>query len=234
VELTEDSFRALARSSPWRWSTLHLTRHSTWGVEGSPVEAWVRRPGWMRVRVDGRDHVVVEEPASGTVVTSVGPDSEGPVELPPPAEPVFRPDGLVARRPEDHFLHGRDDPMWQDYTWVAMLDPAELADGTRVADLSAGVRGGREVWRARVWAEEGYEPRCGCCPLLWSEVSELAEQEAGGPTYRENHPDVTYPDGFRVALDVQTGVLVELYPVGGDQPDDVIEVDIHAVDQPVG
>jgi len=210
VDLTEDSFRALARSSPWRWSSLHFTRHG----EGSPVEAWVRRPGLMRVRVDGREHLVRDERRE-------------------PADPVLRPDGLVAERPEAHFLHGEDDPMWQDYTWVAMLDPAELSDGTRVAELRAGVRGGREVWRARVWAGQGYEPRCGCCPLLWSEISEVAEQADGGPTWRERHPDVVYPDGFEVALDVETGVLVELYPVGGDRPDHVIEVDIHTVDGPV-
>ena len=86
------------------------------------------------------------------------------------------------------------------------------------------------MWRARVWAEDGYEPRYGCCPLLWSAISERDEAEAGGPTWVETHPDVVYPDGFRVALDVQTGVLVELYSVGGDQPDDIIEVEIHEVD----
>lgn len=230
MDLTEDSFRALARSSPWRWTTLHFTRTGA----GTPVEAWVRRPGWMRVRVDGRDEVIVEDPGSSSVMISVSLDGPAPEDDPPlRTYPVLRPDGLVAERPEAHFLHGQDDPMWQDYTWVAMLDPAELSDHTRVADLRTGVRGGREAWRARVWADQAYEPRCGCCPLLWSEISELAEQAAGGPTWRERHPDVVYPDGYEVALDVQTGVLVELHPIGGDQPDDVIEVDIHSVDEPV-
>ncbi len=230
MDLTEDSFRALAQSSPWRWSTLHFTRRG----EGSPVEAWIRRPAWMRVRVDGHEEVIDLQPGATSVVMSVSlggplPDDEQSV----PKEPVLRPDGLVVERPEDHFLHGQDDPMWQDYTWVAMLDPAELSDGTRVTDLAVGDRGGREVWRARVWADQGYEPRCGCCPLLWSEISELAEAAGGGPTWRERHPDVVYPDGFEVGLDVQTGVLVELYPIGGDRPDHVIEVDIHQVDVPV-
>ena len=233
MDLTEDSFRALAQSSPWRWSTMHLTRHNSRDRAGSPVEAWIRRPGWMRVRHEGRDAVIEDRPGNAVVISASTGEPVPEDTPPPPQEPVLRPDGLVAQRPEDHFLHGQDDPMWQDYTWVAMLDPAELSAGTRVADLRAGTRGGREVWRARVWADRGYEPRCGCCPLLWSEVSELAEQAAGGPTYREGHPHVVYPDGFEVALDVQTGVLVELHPIGGDQPDDVIEVDIHAVDQPV-
>lgn len=54
-----DSFRALARSSPWRWRTLHLrARSSGW----ADVEAHVRRPDglerpWLEVdvlAVDGR------------------------------------------------------------------------------------------------------------------------------------------------------------------------------------
>jgi hypothetical protein len=41
VERTEDSFRALARSSPWRWTTLHFAHRAGFGE----VEAWVKRPG---------------------------------------------------------------------------------------------------------------------------------------------------------------------------------------------
>jgi hypothetical protein len=212
VDPTEEAFRALAGSSPWRWSTLHFTRRG----EGSPVEAWVRRPGWMRVRVDGHDELIADEPGSSTAtawaVSTGGPAPDD--EAPPALESVFRP----------------DDPMYQDYTWVAMLDPFELSHHTRIANLAEGSRGGRDVWRARVWAEDGYEPRCGCCPLLWSEISERDEASNGGPTWREGHPEVVYADGFDVALDVQTGVLVELRPRGGDRPDDTIDVDIHAVD----
>jgi hypothetical protein len=233
MQLTEDAFRALARSSPWRWSTLHFTRRGG----GDEVEAWVRRPGWMRVRVAGRpDEVVEDELGAGTVFVALGEGAQDftPPEVLAPQEvsPALRPDGLVAVRP-DEVLIQYDDPMYRDYTWVAMLDPVELSHHTRIAELSSGRRGTREVWRSRVWADEGYEPRCGCCALLWSAISERDEAAIGGPTWAADHPDVTYPDGFRVALDVQTGVLVELVPVGGDRPDDTIEVDIHAVDASV-
>jgi hypothetical protein len=229
VQLTEDSFRALARSSPWRWRTLHFTRRG----EDEPVEAWVRRPGWMRVRTQGRrDEVIVHEPGGSTTVIFASTDGT-PQPVEPPTEPEFRADGLVERRPDPWDLATPEDPMYNDYTWVAMLDPLELSHHTRIAGLTEGLRGDRAVWRARVWAAEGYEPRCGCCALLWSEISERDEAANGGPAWRERHPDVVYPDGFDVALDVQTGVLVELLPIGGDQPDDRIEVDIHAVDQPV-
>ena len=44
--------------------------------------------------------------------------------------PMRRPDGLVARRPDDWTgPHRFDDPMLSNYRWVAMLHPFELADG---------------------------------------------------------------------------------------------------------
>ena len=39
-----DDFRALARSSPWRFGTLHFT-HRADGED--PVEAWLTRPGHL-------------------------------------------------------------------------------------------------------------------------------------------------------------------------------------------
>ncbi len=126
--------------------------------------------------------------------------------------------------------------MYDDYQWVAMLDPVELSHHVTVADVEAGERLGRPVWRARVWAAPGYEPRCGCCALLWSEISEVDEQVIGGPTVRAEKPDVVYPDGWHVALDVGTGVVVELRPAGpahADHADRWFEVDVLAVDDGV-
>jgi hypothetical protein len=54
------AFRALARSSPERWTTLRLTeRRRHGGTWADPVRAWLRRPDLLRV-VDaaGRAHVV--------------------------------------------------------------------------------------------------------------------------------------------------------------------------------
>ncbi|MGY1722005.1 hypothetical protein [Blastococcus sp. SYSU DS0533] len=75
-----DAFAALARSSPWPWSTTGASRSPT---------------------------------------------------------PELRPDGLIAARPEDPLL-GYDDPMHEDYHWVAMLDPAELP--TRARGLPPATR----------------------------------------------------------------------------------------------
>lgn len=235
MDLTEDSFRALARSSPWRWRTLHLTH--TGGRSGR-VEAWIRRPGEMVVD-DGRGTRVDREtdPTAGWAALSFA--APGLAPTPPPAPrrwalevtPELRPDGLVAVRPDDGSL-AYDDPMYESYTWVAMLDPVELSAGTALDDLAAGDRDGRATWWATAVAEEEYEPRCGCCPLLWGAVSERHEAADGGPTYAEHHPDPAYPDAWRVGLDVQTGVLVSLAPLGydGDRTDLGLELRLRAVD----
>ena len=126
---TADSFSALARSSPWRWSTLPFTVRR--GVEWNrpdPVRAWLRRPDQLRVEtLDGALLQIVREPPLQIgVLTSDGGFPRGlpwPVEAEPP---VLRRDGLVDVRPA---MVSADAPMYQDYRWVAMLDPVELADG---------------------------------------------------------------------------------------------------------
>lgn len=236
-----DSYRALAHSSPWRWRTLHftrhLTRHPTRHTDLGEVEAWVRRPGELLVRRDGDpDEYVSGAPYTisraafrstpqGVVAVDPGPDLE--VEQ----EPVFRPDGLVAERPADwHLEHG--DPMWHDYTWTAMLDPDELSHHVEVDDVRAGQRHGREVWWARLRPVDGYEPRCGCCPLLWSEVAAVGEY-GDDPARLARFAAEGYPDAYDVALDVQTGVLVALEPVGAVESDRGFTVEIHAADADV-
>jgi hypothetical protein len=56
VELDVDSFRALARSGPWRWTSVHLRHREHWLGE---VEAWIRRPDWTLVRRAGEPDQVV-------------------------------------------------------------------------------------------------------------------------------------------------------------------------------
>jgi hypothetical protein len=221
VDLTEDSFRALARSSPWRWSTLHFTHKD----DGGEVEAWVRRPGRLRVRAPGRpDTFESGVPYSQTTVWA----SDDPNVVPPPepehrtpqdASPLLRPDGLVAERPSDWDID-YDDPMYQNFIWVEMLDPVELSHHVAVSDLRVDEVAGRPVWRALLRAEEGYEPRCGgnCCELLYSDVSRRCESEDPAEWY-EAPPPGTYPDVYDVALDVQTGIVVQLTPVGGRRDD---------------
>jgi hypothetical protein len=229
VEQTVETFRALARSSPWRWRTLHFTRYGDLG----PAEAWLRRPGELVVRLpDGSEEYLAGAPytvsraMTSTPADALPVDASADVERDP--QPIFRPDGLVAERPADHHLeHG--DPMWQNYTWTAMLDPDELSHDVAVEHLRTGELHGRDVWWARLRALEGYDPRCGCCPLLWSEVAARAEY-ADEPDRLEQFAARGYPDAHDVALDVQTGVVVALEPVGRDPHGAAFTVEIHAVD----
>ena len=104
---TADDFRALARSSPWRFTTVHFThrrqRDAGSTPDGEPVEAWLdRRLGRVVVRSSGGVEVA-EGPPYGAAVSLVtcDDDAEGAVPSPPSPEPevALRPDGLVARRP---------------------------------------------------------------------------------------------------------------------------------------
>jgi len=238
-DLSVDAFRALARSSPWRWRTLHFRHRSG----GSGVEAWIRRPGEMLVVTDeGRRerHTGEPTPAYSSVLVAAS-DTGEPIdlarlqaELTAAQAPTYRPDGLVAERPGwpgDH-----EDPMYRDYQWVAMLDPHELAHSVEMTRLREDTLHGRRVWRADLRALPGYDPRCGsnCCELLWSEASWYAD--FGGlddPDF--DAPPVpagtVFPDHYDVALDVQTGVVVLLRPVGETSSDDrgfeneILEVD---------
>ncbi|MVA75284.1 hypothetical protein GC722_04460 [Auraticoccus sp. F435] len=231
MDPTPDAFRALARSSPWRFRTLHLTHRDA----GHAVEAWLRRPGDLLVR-DGDRLVRTQGPpqsvsgfrldtGTGRVVPLDDPSPLWPQDVDPP----LRPDGLVAERPD-----GPDygDPMHQNYRWVASLDPVELSHHVQVRGLEAGLRAGRPTWTAEVVPEEGYDPRCGCCPLLFSAVSECDETAGSGyPPWHVRNPVGRYPDAYRVGLDVATGVVVSLHPVGGaGLPRLDLEIDIHAVD----
>lgn len=181
----------------------------------------MRRPGELLVRTpDGREHR-----ESGLPYTSVrlsasdDPDRvspPGPV-LPHEATPEMRPDGLVAVRP-DSFAVSYDDPMYGNYSWVAMLDPVELSHHVELSDLRVDEVAGRPAWRSSVRAREGYDPRCACCALIWSAISDAYEYDS--PPQRD------YPDHYDVALDVQTGVVVRCLPVGGDPDASWLENDI--------
>ncbi|HEX5087337.1 MAG TPA: hypothetical protein VFV89_05980 [Nocardioides sp.] len=215
--LTVDAFHALARSSPWRWRSLHLRHRSDAWTEG--VEAWIVRPGWMLARAPGLDDLVVQDSLRTPATTwfSTDPDFVPP---PPPVQrwamdvaPSYRPDGLVDRRPQDWAVQ-YDDPMFNSYLWVAMLDPEELSHHVAITDLHADDRLGRETWWASVRALEGYEARCpDCCDLL-----------LGGATQGVEHV---------VGLDVQTGVLVSLRAPEVRDRDWFVENEILAVDDDV-
>ena len=103
-------FRALAASSPWRFTTMHFThrRQGNGGAtaEGGPVEAWLDRSRHrVVVRTTGGVEVAEGVPYSGSVSRADSELFASQVGV------VLRSDGLVAQRPEDwHLDHG--DPMW--------------------------------------------------------------------------------------------------------------------------
>lgn len=220
---TADDFRALARSAPWRCTTAHFTRR---GVGSPPVEAWLERPGRLTTR-DERgtrrwvDNNEFGQPAPAVWIRDI--------------TPVTRPDGLVQLRPDDEDWTGpegdhaeRDDPMYENYHWVAMLDPRELGSGVDVSDVREVTHHGRRAWAARCVPNQEYGPRCGCCPLLWCEVSD--RDEYGDPDDPAAWtPTATYPEAYDVVLDHATGFVVAITPVGETSRADLaLDVEIHA------
>lgn len=205
---------------------MHLRhRDATFGE----VEAWIRRPDRMLVRTeDHQDRVVLGGERTALVLTARtdGPRSSEvvPMQWGGSLTPIYRPDGLVARRPTGLGIDF-DDPMWTNYQWVAMLDPVELSTGVELTELHAAERGGRETWFARAVAVEGYDPRCSCCPLLWGRVSDDIEYASGS----RERSSTDYPEAYDIALDVQTAIVVDVRPVGGRRSSgfevDVLEVD---------
>jgi hypothetical protein len=222
-----DDFAALARSSPWRWSTLRFTDGRIRAEARDGVRAWLRRPEALRVETLGG--------ALAQIVHERREHAPWPGDDGAPG-PEFRPDGLVAARPPRWDL-SYDAPMYQDYFWVAMLDPVELADGGDWNDRDAGTaldvdevtevdHFGRPAWEAVVRPTEAYEPRCGCCALLRTRRIDVLEYGAAMLA--------DYPEAFRVRLDVGTGVCVQTQEIGGLSPGAGHEVRIEAVDEPMG
>lgn len=239
-----DDFAALARSSPWRWSTLRFVEGRAQPGARDAVRAWLRRPDALRVETIGGAlvQVIRERRQEVGVLTIAGGHGEHvpwPHDPGAPA-PELRRDGLVAARPSTRDL-SYDAPMYQDYFWVAMLDPVELADGQDAetgdvvlpALLVEGVAEvdhfGRAAWEAVVLPTDVYEPRCGCCPLL--RTRRIALLEYAG-TDRVGSPG-DFPEAFRVRLDVGTGVCVLTEEIGGGTPGSGHQVRIEAVDEPM-
>lgn len=133
-----------------------------------------------------------------------------------------------------------DDPMFQTYSWVAMLDPVELADGDAeregegvvVGKVTEAEHGGRPVWQAVLATTPAYEPRCSCCPLLPSaDAAALDDIESGGGRQRDD--GYAHGTQFLVRLDVATGVCVLTEQLDGTDRGRGHDVRIEAVDEPM-
>jgi hypothetical protein len=236
MEPTIERFRALARSSPWRWSTLRYTEQQPdWRPDDRPVRVLIRRPKLARVeRLDGTLlRVLREEPQTVTPLSRYG--NLQPIELPGVSDAVvdLDADGLVRRRP-DRWDLDTDAAMFGNYYNVALLDPLELADGrdgapgTTIDELRLIEHHGREAWEAILRPTAAYDPRCPCCSLL---LSELIEDD--GTDLRAEDPDFAYPDAHRVRLDVGTGVCVANEALDGTRAGIGHDIAIEAVDEPM-
>jgi hypothetical protein len=256
VQPNADRYRALARSSPWRWQTLRFTTRWIDDDDAPAVRGWVRRPGYLRVEaLDGELLAAERGEPSRAFLTAVGTAPAPVVAVGSAADPVdaaastagvddalrIGPDGLVLGRPFG--LDRADDPMYGSYHWVAMLDPVEFADSRDddaedppvVVDAVHEVdHHGRPAWEALLRPRASYDPRCTCCALLLSAESEARGADEGAPTVRDSDPEFRYADAHRVRLDVGTGVCVLTEQVGGSRSGQGHEVVIEAVDEEMG
>lgn len=217
MEITDGRWRALARSSPWRWRSVHLTWHHA--LDDEDAVAWLRDRTDLRVEHAGRVDVAHHEQ----------PAMMPPRPLPRAHEiaPVLDADGDWSRDPATgHEVRG-DPP-------VLLPDPYERlgwptvrpVPGTVLADLRETERRGRRTWWAQVTPTWAYDPRCSCCPLLRGEVTEWLESSGEGPA----SPFTDHPQGYEVALDVETGICVAARPIGPASPFAGHDVTIHEVD----
>ncbi|MFC6152980.1 hypothetical protein [Nocardioides yefusunii] len=248
---TPDDFRALARSSPWLCTSAHITRRMHRDGVHQVVEAWLRRPGELTVLDENGEHswaagMQTYVPPSVVAAWSGMPERyaddvvaarAASLRWVHAAEPMRREDGLVAVRPDQgqEWLAATgqvpeayevDDPMYDNYVWVAMLDPLELSAGVALRDVNVTTHHGREAWAALAVTEPAYEPRCGCCPLL--ENAHTARQEYGD---EKRLVAAAYPVAHRVVLDRATGFVVSVAPVWGREDgrrDLGFDLEIHA------
>jgi len=124
---------------------------------------------------------------------------------------VRRPDGTVHRESGSTPTSWpvRDiEPIWQSYTWAAMLDPYELTEHVDLSDVREVEVAGRPAVAFRAEAREGYEPICTCCPLVLSDVAWRLEHHD-----RPVPPDL--PTAADIAVDLVTGIVVSCERVGG-------------------
>lgn len=219
--MSVEQFQALAKSSPWRFRRLTFTHTRS---SGERTEAELTRPGHLKTVVNGGAHISEGLPYSSTTFTFDGsPTQEWVPVLPHTVKPTVRADGLVLDRPEADY----DDPLWNSFDWVAMLDPVELSDGVVIDEVTETERHGRRtLWASISDVTDDYEPRCSCCALLWGEETARLLADEGGPSVA----DEQFATSWLVGLDWETGIVVSLEPIGGNRTDLGFTVDIPAVE----
>ncbi|WP_202879577.1 hypothetical protein [Serinicoccus kebangsaanensis] len=117
-------------------------------------------------------------------------------------------------------------------SWEPGEDPVVQVDGVEVTDVVEVELRGRRTWQAVCRPlVDTYDPRCGCCPLLDSVASRLAEYGPDDPNLERDRTSL--PTAYLVSLDVQTGIVVDVSPQDGDGAGSSFGNEIHVVDEPL-
>ena len=218
--LPAETFRSLARSSPWRWESLRfaISWRGTAGGGARPAQpllAWLRRPAALRVEdADGtllhcstgnegsRDALYVSSTRKSWLVA------------PRLVTPVYDDAGLVRRRPEAAY----GEAVFGDPRWSSVLDPVELAGNAPVAMEFPGAN--------RVELSDLAEERFAGRPVL---AATVVPNHAYLPT-AAGHPLVG-PGHTRVLVDTGTGICVSTTALDGAHLGAGHELRILAVDE---
>ncbi|NYE96530.1 hypothetical protein FHU41_002780 [Psychromicrobium silvestre] len=212
MDLQADGFRALCRSSPWKWRSLRFQlRYLPEAVDTPAVKGWLRRP--LALRIESLDGTVLHSTAGindskDSLFTS---GSRKPWLLPPHlVTPGYQSDGLVRRRPEAAYGepgYGLDPAAAGRFS--AWLDPVELAGNAPVpiefpfanvadpGELTLVEHEGREALETVLSPNPSYQPRYPGSPILFPGQTAVridtgtgvcvASQSMDGPTAGQGH-----------------------------------------------
>lgn len=182
MTLTPDSFRNLARSSPWRWDSLRFTVSAP-GDDTTVTRFWVRRPGALRVENAEGQLLYSTTNINDSRADFYVADTRASWLLPPQlVAPVYDDQGLVTRRPQAAY----GEPIYQDAHFAALLDPAEIAGNAPVAfetpylnptlleDLREEDIDGRRAWVATLTRTPYYRPAYPGFDLVAEAPTEIA------------------------------------------------------------
>ncbi|AJT42748.1 hypothetical protein [Psychromicrobium lacuslunae] len=221
MELTADVFRALCRSSPWKWRSLRFqVRWLPNDSAASTVNGWIRRP--LALRIEALDGTVLQSTAGlndskDSLFTS---GSRKPWLLPPHlVTPLYQADGLVRRRPEAQYGEpGFGLDQLSAARFAAWFDPVELAGNapvpiefpfanvTEPIELRFVDHEGREAVEAVLTANHSYQPRTVGAAIL-------------------------FPGRTAVRIDVETGICLASQSLDGATAGQGHWISVLAVDE---
>lgn len=228
-------FRALCRSSPWRWETIRFeivgritsaeraagptapgaSPEPAASARPVPVRAWFRRPNALRVEsVDGTLLQITTNLNESRDEFYISSSRKSWLLQPRLVSPVYDDDQLVARRPEADYSM----PIFGSPRWAAVLDPVELAGNAPVPFETPYAN------RVQIETVE---------PLEVAGRRSLRAVVVPGHTYRplvDGYPLIR-PGRTAVTIDWETGVCVAAEALDGAEPGAGHELRILGLDE---